>query len=188
MSASTASGPRGRTLAGPTVAVLAKRGRFTVAEPLFDRGRQITLEGGRRPGASVGEMVLLGYGKHGPRAVRSLGRPDVARDVLEAPMLDRGLRRSLPRAVAVEAAAGAAGAGRRPPELAAGRAELRRRRARRGALGGAAGGRARGRHGTTRTPARAGIARGRVGRARGRRRLTRRGDRRAPRGADRVAH
>ncbi|MEA2428526.1 MAG: ribonuclease [Thermoleophilaceae bacterium] len=89
--------------AGPLVAVLAKRGRFTVAEPLFDRGRSVTLDGGRRPGASVGEMVLLGYGKRGPRVVRSLGRPDVARNVLEALMLDRGLRRAFPRAVEEEA-------------------------------------------------------------------------------------
>jgi hypothetical protein len=47
--------------AGPLVAVLSKRGRFTVAEPLFERGgRRVTLDGGRRPGASIGEMVLLG--------------------------------------------------------------------------------------------------------------------------------
>jgi ribonuclease R len=91
--------------AGPLVAVLAKRGRFTVAEPLFDRnGRRVTLDGGRRPGASVGEMVLLGYGKRGPRVVRSLGRPDVARNVLEALMLDRGLRRAFPRRVEEDAA------------------------------------------------------------------------------------
>jgi ribonuclease R len=98
--------------AGPLVAVLAKRGRFTVAEPLFERGgRRLTLDGGRRPGASVGEMVLLGYGKRGPRVVRSLGRPDVARNVLEALMLDRGLRRAFPRVVDDEAPAVAA----RPP-------------------------------------------------------------------------
>jgi ribonuclease R len=91
--------------AGPLVAVLSKRGRFTVAEPLFERGgRRVTLDGGRRPGASIGEMVLLGYGKRGPRVVRSLGRPTVARDVLEALMLDRGLRRAFPRAVEDEAA------------------------------------------------------------------------------------
>jgi len=90
---------------GPLVAVLSKRGRFTVAEPLFERGgRRVTLDGGRRPGASIGEMVLLGYGKRGPRVVRSLGRPTVARDVLEALMLDRGLRRAFPRAVEDEAA------------------------------------------------------------------------------------
>ncbi|MEA2448154.1 MAG: ribonuclease [Thermoleophilaceae bacterium] len=98
-----------RPPAGPLVAVLAKRGRFTVAEPLFERGQRVTLDGGRRPGASVGEMVLLGYGKRGPRVVRALGRPDVARNVLEALMLDRGLRRAFPRAVEDEAVAVAAG-------------------------------------------------------------------------------
>jgi ribonuclease R len=87
----------------PLVAVLSKRGRFTVAEPLFERGRRITLDGGRRPGAGVGDMVLLGWGKRGPRVVRPLGRPDVARDVLEALMLDRGLRRAFPRSVEQEA-------------------------------------------------------------------------------------
>jgi ribonuclease R len=84
--------------------VLSKRGRFTVAEPLFERGGRVTLDGGRRPGAAVGDLVLLGWGKRGPRVVRSLGRPDVARDVLEGLMLDRGLRRAFPRAVESEAA------------------------------------------------------------------------------------
>ncbi|MEA2459332.1 MAG: ribonuclease [Thermoleophilaceae bacterium] len=87
----------------PLVAVLSKRGRFTVAEPVFERGRQITLDGGRRPGASIGDLVLLGWGKRGARVVRSLGRPDVARDVLEGLMLDRGLRRAFPRAAESEA-------------------------------------------------------------------------------------
>ena len=53
-------------------------------------------------------MVLLGCGKRGARVVRSLGRPDVARNVLEALMLDRGLRRVFPRAVEDEAADAAA--------------------------------------------------------------------------------
>jgi ribonuclease R len=88
----------------PHVAVLGKRGRFTVAEPVFERGRQITLDGGRRPGAAVGDLVLLGWGKRGARVVRSIGRPDVARDVLEGLMLERGLRRTFPRAVEAEAA------------------------------------------------------------------------------------
>jgi ribonuclease R len=95
----------------PLVAVLGKRGRFTVAEPVFERGRQITLDGGRRPGAGVGDLVLLGWGKRGPRVVRAIGRPEVARDVLEGLMLDRGLRRSFPRAVEAEAA----GAAHEPP-------------------------------------------------------------------------
>ena len=104
------------TRAGPPlVAVLSKRGRFTVAEPVFERGRRITLDGGRRPGAGAGDLVLLGWGKRGPRVVRSLGRPDVARNVLEALMLDRGLRRAFPRAVEDEAAEVAAAAPVDPP-------------------------------------------------------------------------
>jgi ribonuclease R len=95
---------------GPLVGVLQKRGRFFIAEPLFERGRRVTLDGGR-PGAGVGDMVLLGYGKRGARVVRSLGRPDVARHVLEALMLDRGLRRAFPRKVEDDAGAVA----NRPP-------------------------------------------------------------------------
>jgi ribonuclease R len=88
----------------PVVAVLSKRGRLLVAEPLFERGGgRISLTGKSSGGASVGDMVLVGGGKRGPRVVRSLGRPDVARDVLEALMLDRGLRRAFPRAVEIEA-------------------------------------------------------------------------------------
>ncbi|HEX6460621.1 MAG TPA: RNB domain-containing ribonuclease [Thermoleophilaceae bacterium] len=88
----------------PVVAVLSKRGRLLVAEPLFERGtRRISLTGKATGGARVGDMVLIGGGKRGPRVVRSLGRPDVARDVLEALMLDRGLRLAFPRAVEIEA-------------------------------------------------------------------------------------
>jgi ribonuclease R len=87
----------------PLVAVLSKRGRFTVAEPLFERGRRITLDTGRRPGAGVGDLVLLGWGKRGARVAHAIGRPDIARDVLEGLMLDRGLRRAFPRAVEAEA-------------------------------------------------------------------------------------
>ena len=43
--------------------------------------------------------MLVGAGKRGPRVVRKIGSPDVARDVIEALMLDRGLRRSFPRRV-----------------------------------------------------------------------------------------
>jgi ribonuclease R len=86
------------------VAVLSKRGRLLVAEPLFARGGQrISLGGKASGGARVGDMVLIGGGKRGPRVVRSLGKPDVARDVLEALMLDRGLRLAFPRAVEIEA-------------------------------------------------------------------------------------
>ncbi|HEY2604254.1 MAG TPA: RNB domain-containing ribonuclease [Thermoleophilaceae bacterium] len=97
--------PRGgRAVFDPLVAVLSKRGRLLVADPLFERGgRRISLNGKSSGGARAGDMVLVGGGKRGPRVVRSLGKPDVARDVLEALMLDRGLRRAFPRAVEIEA-------------------------------------------------------------------------------------
>ena len=47
--------------------------------------------------------MLVGSGKRGARVIRRLGRPDVARDVLEGLMLDRGLRRTYPRAATAEA-------------------------------------------------------------------------------------
>jgi ribonuclease R len=92
----------------PRVAVLARRGRFLVAESLFERGDGIALEGRAAGRAGEGDMVLLGASKRGVRVLRSLGRPDVARDLLEALMLDRGLRRSFPRAAALEAVEAAA--------------------------------------------------------------------------------
>jgi ribonuclease R len=93
------------------VAVLEKRGRFLVAEPAFDRdGHRMSLDQKGARGAHVGDLVLLGTGKRGVRVVRRLGRPDVARDVLEALMLDRDLHRSFPRLVEAEAVEAAADA------------------------------------------------------------------------------
>ena len=89
-----------RRLDQPLVAVLEKRGRFLVAEPLFGRGPRGAVDA---RGASVGELVLVGSGKRGARVIRRLGRPDRARDVLEGLMLDRGLHRNYPRSAAAEA-------------------------------------------------------------------------------------
>jgi ribonuclease R len=89
-----------RRLDQPLVAVLERRGRFLVAEPLFGRGPRTAVE---RGGADEGDLVLVGAGKRGARVVRKLGRPDVARDVLEGLMLDRGLHRSSGRAAAADA-------------------------------------------------------------------------------------
>ncbi len=95
---------RGRGPVSPTVCVLSKQGRLTVAEPLFERGaRRLSIAGKAAGGARVGDLVLVGGGKRGARVIRTLGRPDVARDVLEGLMLDRGLRRAFPRAVELEA-------------------------------------------------------------------------------------
>jgi ribonuclease R len=85
-----------RPHSGPVVAVLEKHGRFLAASPFFARGRRINVDRGRAPGVRPGDLVLVephGRGGGHGKVVRRIGRPDVARDVLEALMLDRGLRR-----------------------------------------------------------------------------------------------
>jgi len=89
-----------RRLVAPFVAVLEKRGRFLVAEPIFGRGPRTAVE---PRGAGIGELVLVGAGKRGARVVRRLGSPERARDVLEGLMFDRGLHRAYPRAASAEA-------------------------------------------------------------------------------------
>jgi ribonuclease R len=88
--------------------VLVRRGRLVVAEPLFEPGDRISLPGKAQGDARPGDLVLLGGGKRGARVIRRIGRPNVARDVLEGLMLNEGLRRSFPRAVEEEAAEAAA--------------------------------------------------------------------------------
>ena len=104
--------------------MVQKRGRFWAAEPYYpalrseraprqdgvvgrrSRGdRRIVLASNRVYGpqggtVAAGELVLvqLGGGRGGDgraRVVRAIGRPDVARDAIEALMLDRGLAREL---------------------------------------------------------------------------------------------
>ena len=91
-----------RRLDEPMVAVLEKKGRFLVAEPIFGPGPRTAVE---RGGANAGDLVLVGGGKRGARVLRRLGRPDRARDVVEGLMIDRGLRRSYSRAATAEAEA-----------------------------------------------------------------------------------
>ena len=93
----TAAGARrpGAPPDAPLVAVLEKRGRFLVAEPLFGHGPRTAVERGQ---AGPGDLVLVGSGKRGARVLRVLGRPDRARDVVEGLMLDRGLHRNYGRA------------------------------------------------------------------------------------------
>jgi ribonuclease R len=109
--------PRGRDRSAeadvPRVVLLEQHGRFLVGEPFFERGRRVTVE--RSRDARPGRLALLRPHDSGPptrggraRIARLLGRPDVARDVIEALMLDRGLRRSFPPGIekaAQEAAA-----------------------------------------------------------------------------------
>jgi ribonuclease R len=96
------------SVGGSRVAVLARQGKFLVAEPFFAPGPRVAVSRDKR--YDVGDLVLLGppgggargKGGGGRRATieRRLGRPDVARDVIEALMLDRGLRRRFDPAVA----------------------------------------------------------------------------------------
>ena len=81
------------------VGLLAQRGRFLVAEPFFEKGRRLTVERDRK--ATPGRLALLRPPARGRNAkvVRMLGRPDIARDVIEALMLSRGLARRFPPGV-----------------------------------------------------------------------------------------
>jgi ribonuclease R len=102
----------------PRVAIIARQGKFLVAEPFFGVGPRLAISRDKR--YDVGDLVELsgaqpagsgsggsgsgsgGSGSGGsgsarkggsrrPRVLRRLGRPDVARDVISALMLDRGL-------------------------------------------------------------------------------------------------
>jgi ribonuclease R len=110
------------------VAVVQRSGRFLTAEPLFPprdqdgrparggTGARLTLAPARagRGGSvkvSAGELVLAQRSGRGSgasvRVLRALGRPDIARDVIEALMLDRGLARGFHADVESEAGAAA---------------------------------------------------------------------------------
>jgi ribonuclease R len=96
------------------VAVIHKRGKFLVAEPFFSPGPRLAVSRDTR--YDVGDLVAVaasaggrgdgrkagGRGGGGGRArvQRRLGRPDIARDVIEALMIDRGLARRFDPAVA----------------------------------------------------------------------------------------
>ena len=126
MSTPAARCTRGSGLTGPHVAVIERHGKFTVAEPFFGPGPRLAISRDKR--ASVGDLVVVRRepsrgNRGGGRAmvVRRIGRPDVARDVIEALMLDRGLRRTFDPAVAYEARGAAARDAARDP----GRRDLR---------------------------------------------------------------
>jgi ribonuclease R len=115
------------------VAVLERRGRFLTAERMFageDPGRMPGRRGaaagavvgparGGDGGARAGDIVLLaprGPRGTGPRVLRRIGRPDRARDVIEALMLDRGLQRGFPAELEQQARAAAGSASRSAAE------------------------------------------------------------------------
>ncbi len=76
-----------------SVGVLEKHGRHLAVSPFFERGSRINVDKPRH-GERVGDLVQIVPGRGGrARIVRRIGRPDVARDVLDALMAYRGLRR-----------------------------------------------------------------------------------------------
>ncbi len=100
---------------GARVALLVRQGKFLVAEPFFGPGPRQVVSRDKRAG--VGDLVVLsgagdGNGRRGSRRAtvgRRLGRPDVARDVIRALMLDRGLQGGFDPAVEREARLAASG-------------------------------------------------------------------------------
>jgi ribonuclease R len=93
-------------LGGARVAVIERRGKFLVAEPFFASGPRMAVSRDGR--YDVGDLVVVrpgtpGRGRKGQgsraRVLRRIGRPDVARDVIEGLMVDRGLSRGFDPAV-----------------------------------------------------------------------------------------
>ena len=85
----------------PFVVQAESKGRFLQGFPFFRRGPAVSLDRGGR--AKPGRLALVAQRSQGRRArakvLRELGRPDNARDVIEALMLDRGLRLRFPKKV-----------------------------------------------------------------------------------------
>jgi len=79
-----------------------RRGRFTVAEPLFERGPQATLARGSVK-IQPGDIALVDFAPAGARALRALGSAERARDVVEALLWDRGARRGFTAKIEDEA-------------------------------------------------------------------------------------
>jgi ribonuclease R len=96
------------------VAVIARRGRFLVAEPLFERGPQAAIAGGAR--VRGGEMVVVERHARGVRVLEVLGDPDRAADVVGALMLERGFERGFDQSLTAAAERAAREAAESGPE------------------------------------------------------------------------
>ena len=107
--------PRKGAGLGRRVASIERRGRFVVAEPLFERGPQVALERGRTKARS-GDIALVDFGSRGARVLGALGSAERARDVVEALLWDRGTRRGFPRVVEDQAHDAVAAAREMPVE------------------------------------------------------------------------
>jgi ribonuclease R len=96
------------------VAVIERRGRFLVAEPLFERAPQVGVAGGVR--VRGGEMVLAEPRGRAARVVEVLGSAERPRDVVAALMVERGLERGFDASVEADADRAARDAAASPGE------------------------------------------------------------------------
>ncbi len=94
--------PRRAAALGRRVATIERRGRFAVAQPLFERGPQATLVRGSVD-VGPGEIALVDFEPGGARALRGLGSAERASDVVTALLWDREGRRGFPPALEVQA-------------------------------------------------------------------------------------
>ena len=99
--------PRRDGSAAQRVAVISGRGRFRVAEPLFERAPQAPLARGSID-ARPGELVLAEFGRSGARALAALGKARRAADVVAALLWDNGAKRGFAPGVEREARSAAA--------------------------------------------------------------------------------
>ncbi len=105
---------------------MQRRGKFLVAEPFFGPGPRLAVSRDSR--YDVGDLVLVTPGVSGRRGQGArarvhhrIGRPTIARDVIEALMLDRGLARGFETTVSRAAAEASAA----PVEVRGARRDLR---------------------------------------------------------------
>jgi len=94
---------KGRPAGEFHVATLEKRGKFTVAKPLFVPGQQVALD--RKVRSRMGQIILAEFAGGRARMVRDLGRIDNATDVCEALATERLGRRGFSKGLEREAEA-----------------------------------------------------------------------------------
>jgi len=104
--AQRSEGPRRQVL------LVGRRGRFLVGEPLFERGPQVPLD--RADRRADGRIVLAELARGRARVRRDLGRPAIARDVVDALLWERLGWRGFRSRHEQEAQAAAAAASREP--------------------------------------------------------------------------
>ncbi len=94
--------PRRAAPFGRRVATVERRGRFSVAEPLFERGPQAALARGSAD-VGPGDLALVDFGPGGAKALRTVGSAERPSDVVAALLWDREGSRGFPRKLEDEA-------------------------------------------------------------------------------------